>query len=247
MSHIHSCNGRGIGCYYGSTNWPRLHTWMSHVPSMNESCPTYTGATAEGSAATTTTLTGREGTHKWVTSQVWMSHVQYTQVQRLRDPLQIRQHLWAEMQAAGKAGDLDRAASLRLSVQVWEWKQKLDTRGKKWKRHVHMSNMTHSYALPRSFCLSSAFCPGVGVGVEKRMWHDALICVPWLIHMCDMTFSHMCDMTGWWDASGYHDGWSRCRSPPLCSYVCACVCVCVCAYIYVCIYIYIYIYKFMCT
>jgi len=41
-------------------------------------------------------------------------------VQRLRDPLQIRQHLWAEMQAAGKAGDLDRAASLRLSVQEVE-------------------------------------------------------------------------------------------------------------------------------
>jgi hypothetical protein len=42
------------------------------------------------------------------------------QVQRLKDPLQLRETLWKEMKEAGDAGDLGKAASLRLSVQEVE-------------------------------------------------------------------------------------------------------------------------------
>jgi len=30
---------------------------------------------------------------------------------------------------------------------------------------------------------------------HSYVWHDSLICVTWLTHMCDMTHSYLCDMT----------------------------------------------------
>ena len=39
---------------------------------------------------------------------------------RLQDPMQLRQHLWSEMEEAGKADNLGKAVSLRLSVQEVE-------------------------------------------------------------------------------------------------------------------------------
>jgi len=61
-------------------------------------CSVCTGATAARSAATTAAQTGRDGTHERVLSQIWMSHVPHTQLQRQRD----RRLLWQHKQA-GKA------------------------------------------------------------------------------------------------------------------------------------------------
>lgn len=41
-------------------------------------------------------------------------------VQKMKDPMRLREELWKEMQAAGEVGDLARAASLRLTVQEVE-------------------------------------------------------------------------------------------------------------------------------
>ena len=42
------------------------------------------------------------------------------QAQKLKDPLHLREELWKQMQTAGDAGDLAKAASLRLMVQEVE-------------------------------------------------------------------------------------------------------------------------------
>ena len=111
---------------------------------------------------------------------------------------------------------------------------------------IHMCAMTHSYA-------SSCWCTTVCLRVS--VWDIALVCVKWLIRMCDMTLSyvwrdsficvtwliHMCDMP---HSYVWHDSficvtWLIHVCMPwlihACQLVCVCVCVCVCLCVCVCV------------
>ena len=65
---------------------------------------------------------------------------------------------------------------------------------------IHMCAMTHLYVCHDSFmcvqCVThrrnSTCIRSTTTHIASYMWHDPYVCVPWLVHMCDMTHSYVC-------------------------------------------------------
>jgi len=74
---------------------------------------------------------------------------------------------------------------------------------------THTDTHTHTHTRIHTYKHKNTYVPWEHAMTHSYVWHDAFICVPWRIHMCDMTHSyvwhdaficvtwriHICDMT----------------------------------------------------
>jgi len=96
---------------------------------------------------------------------------------------------------------------------------------------IHVCDMTHSYVCIMNYSYTTHSFIRLWLSVTSRstpnirvpfacVWHDSLMCVTWLILVCDLTHSYVCDMKHWYMTHSCICLWLRWRHALLQTYVC---------------------------
>jgi len=112
---------------------------------------------------------------KWVMSHIWMSmsHIRTSHVTHVNIIWMMRMRHSMHMNEYSTHSYMSHVTHMNESCHTYEWVMS------------HMNESCHTYEWVMSHMNESCH-------TYEFVWHDLIVRVPWLIHMCDMTHSYVC-------------------------------------------------------